>query len=47
MTKTPLQGLYAITPAAPLPIATLVDQVGAAIAGGARVIQYRDKTHPR
>ncbi|MCK7575446.1 MAG: thiamine phosphate synthase [Chromatiales bacterium] len=46
MTKTPLQGLYAITPDAPLPIATLVEQVGAAIAGGARVIQYRDKTHP-
>ena len=46
MTKTPLQGLYAITPDAPLPIATLVDQVDAAIAGGARVIQYRDKTHP-
>ncbi|BCU05596.1 thiamine phosphate synthase [Allochromatium tepidum] len=46
MTKTPLQGLYAITPDAPLPLATLVDQVGAAITGGARVIQYRDKTHP-
>lgn len=46
MTRTPLQGLYAITPDAPLPIATLVDQVGAAIAGGARVVQYRDKTHP-
>ncbi|QGU33900.1 thiamine phosphate synthase [Thermochromatium tepidum] len=46
MTKTQLRGLYAITPDAPLPLATLVDQVGAAIAGGARLIQYRDKTHP-
>lgn len=45
MTKTPLQGLYAITPDTPLPLATLVDQVGAAIVGGVRVIQYRDKTH--
>jgi len=47
MSNTSLRGLYAITPDAPLPIATLVDQVGAAIAGGARVIQYRDKIHER
>ena len=47
MSNISLRGLYAITPDAPLPIATLVDQVGAAIAGGARVIQYRDKTHGR
>ena len=47
MSNTSLRGLYAITPDAPLPIATLVDQVGAAIAGGARVIQYRDKTYER
>ena len=46
MSNISLRGLYAITPDVPLPIATLVDQVGAAIAGGARVIQYRDKTHP-
>lgn len=47
MSNTPLRGLYAITPDAPLPTSTLVEQVGAAIAGGARVIQYRDKTHGR
>ena len=47
MSNTSLRGLYAITPDAPLTIATLVDQVGAAIAGGARVIQYRDKTYER
>ena len=47
MSNTSLRGLYAITPDAPLTIATLVDQVDAAIAGGARVIQYRDKTYER
>lgn len=39
-----LRGLYAITPAAPNPRMPLVRQVALAIAGGARVIQYRDKS---
>ncbi|MGQ9831343.1 MAG: thiamine phosphate synthase [Thermochromatium sp.] len=47
-TKTRFQGLYAITPdTPPLAIATLVAQVSLVIAGGARVIQYRDKIHTR
>lgn len=47
MTPTPLHGLYAITPDTALPLATLIEQVSAAIAGGAQLIQYRDKTHGR
>lgn len=38
-----LRGLYAITPGGEPSIAVLVDQVGDAIAGGAQLIQYRDK----
>ena len=40
-----LRGLYAITPEHPGP--DLVRQVELAIAGGARVIQYRDKSQDR
>jgi thiamine-phosphate pyrophosphorylase len=40
-----LRGLYAITPEHPVP--DLVRQAELAIAGGARVIQYRDKSHDR
>ena len=52
----PLRGLYAITPedtaaqtSAPdkaLPDQVLLGQVAAAIAGGARLVQYRDKSGP-
>lgn len=44
-----LAGLYAITDAQLLPGAALTTGVAAAIAGGARLIQYRDKgdDHPR
>lgn len=38
-----LYGLYAITPDAPDPTTPLAGQVEQAIAGGARLIQYRDK----
>jgi thiamine-phosphate pyrophosphorylase len=38
-----LQGLYAITPAAPQRRRGLTDLVAEALAGGARVVQYRDK----
>jgi thiamine-phosphate pyrophosphorylase len=41
---TPLRGLYAITPEHPAPAATLARQVELAIAGGAQIIQYRDKS---
>ena len=41
----PLRGLYAITPDID-DIALLVAKVGAAIAGGAQIIQYRNKTAP-
>lgn len=41
-----LTGLYAITPGGGPPLATLVDQVAAALAGGARLVQYRDKEAP-
>ena len=43
--KTPiaLSGLYAITPDG-LPAQTLLDQVAAALRGGVRLVQYRDKT---
>jgi thiamine-phosphate pyrophosphorylase len=40
-----LRGLYAVTPEHPGP--DLAEQVGLAIAGGARVIQYRDKSSDR
>lgn len=39
-----LQGLYAITPAVPKTSLPLKEQVAEAIAGGARLIQYRDKS---
>jgi len=39
----PLTGLYLITPESPGPIAALVEPVARAIAGGARLVQYRDK----
>ena len=39
-----LSGLYAITPEHPDPGAALADQVEQAILGGARVVQYRDKS---
>lgn len=45
MTQTPfppLRGLYAITDG---PRADLVEASAAALAGGARLLQYRDKTH--
>lgn len=38
-----LKGLYAITPERPAAAPPLVEQVRLAIAGGARLIQYRDK----
>ena len=41
----PLRGLYAITPDI-VDIALLVAKVGAAIAGGAQIIQYRNKAAP-
>jgi thiamine-phosphate pyrophosphorylase len=40
-----LRGLYAITPEQPRSDTSLTLQVSAAVAGGARLIQYRDKTH--
>lgn len=46
MTEAPgsrVRGLYAVTPA-DLPAATLLDRVGAALRGGCRLIQYRDKS---
>ncbi|RLU01081.1 thiamine phosphate synthase [Ketobacter sp.] len=41
-----LRGLYAITDPVLTPPPTLLHQVQAALRGGARVIQYRDKTSP-
>lgn len=38
-------GLYAITDSTLIPSAHLTDAVDRAIAGGAKVIQYRDKSH--
>lgn len=38
------RGLYAITPIRPADGPGLTEQVAAAIAGGARVVQYRDKS---
>jgi thiamine-phosphate pyrophosphorylase len=40
-----LHGLYAITDSQSAPAGTLPEQVAQAIAGGARLIQYRDKHH--
>lgn len=39
----PLSGLYAIT-AQPQDSSSLLEQVGMALAGGARIVQYRDKS---
>ena len=39
-----LNGLYAITDPILTPTTTIVDQVGAALRGGARIIQLRDKS---
>lgn len=45
MTKAErLQGLYAITDSKLTPDNTLEEQVAAALAGGTRIIQYRDKS---
>ena len=41
-----LRGLYAIADTQFLDDAQLVPAVEAAIAGGARAVQYRDKQHP-
>lgn len=46
MTAFPGRGLYAITDSALVPPARLSDAVAAAIGGGARAIQYRDKSAP-
>ncbi|MBO1926115.1 thiamine phosphate synthase [Thiomicrorhabdus sp. 6S2-11] len=46
MTSKPIQGLYAITDPALCPNDTLIDKVNQAIDGGAKIIQYRDKTQP-
>ena len=43
----PLRGLYAITPARPPAGTTLLECVSGYLAGGARVIQYRDKRDDR
>jgi thiamine-phosphate pyrophosphorylase len=40
-----MKGLYAITDAALTPGAALLPAVAAALRGGARVVQYRDKSH--
>lgn len=42
-----LYGLYAVTPEVPRPVPPLETQVEQAIAGGARVIQYRNKDGDR
>lgn len=39
-----LSGLYAVTPTSLTDIDRLVERVGQALAGGARIVQYRDKT---
>ncbi|PWG62504.1 thiamine phosphate synthase [Sediminicurvatus halobius] len=41
---SPIRGLYAITDSALQPPERLVDAVAAAVRGGARVVQYRDKS---
>ena len=45
MNTSRTRGLYAITDAGLLPDERLTDAVAAAIRGGARLIQYRDKSH--
>ncbi|HNW78760.1 MAG TPA: thiamine phosphate synthase [Candidatus Competibacteraceae bacterium] len=45
MNPSRTRGLYAITDAGLLPDERLTDAVAAAIRGGARLIQYRDKSH--
>ena len=47
MKKKRLNGLYAITDAVLTPPASLEAKVRAALAGGARIVQYRDKTDDR
>lgn len=42
--KLPLRGLYAITPEQPRSPLSLLEQVAQALQGGARLIQYRDKS---
>jgi thiamine-phosphate pyrophosphorylase len=42
-----LRGLYAVTPELPGPGLSLARQVELAIAGGARLVQYRDKARDR
>jgi len=42
-----LRGLYVITPERPRDDALLVDQVAHALAGGARIVQFRDKSDDR
>ncbi|HOW74676.1 MAG TPA: thiamine phosphate synthase [Candidatus Competibacteraceae bacterium] len=44
MNKPPCQGLYAITDALLIPDGRLLDAVEQALLGGARLIQYRDKS---
>lgn len=44
MTPLPKNGLYAITDPTLTPTHTLIEQVSVAIRGGARIIQFRDKT---
>ncbi|HYW02561.1 MAG TPA: thiamine phosphate synthase [Gammaproteobacteria bacterium] len=44
LTRRPLRGLYAITPARPPAGMSLVECVAGYLAGGAQVIQYRDKS---
>ena len=44
MNKPPCQGLYAITDALLIPDDRLLDAVEQALLGGARLIQYRDKS---
>ena len=45
MNSTPCHGLYAITDALLIPDSRLTTAVEQAILGGARMIQYRDKSH--
>lgn len=45
MAKPALRGLYAITPEQP-DGECLLAEVGAALAGGCRIVQFRDKTSP-
>lgn len=44
MTRPPIAGLYVITDATLQPPERLADAVAAALRGGARVVQYRDKS---